>query len=70
MEEVKWCVQVCHGLGDDGQTESCVVFDTRDEAIQFIMDYLDELDVACEDQAADNGVIRIWNTAVSNLIEL
>ena len=70
MEEVKWCVQVCHGLDDDGQTESAVVFDTRDEAFQFIMDYLDELDVACEKQAANNGVIRVWSSAVSDLIEL
>lgn len=70
MEEVKWCVQVCHGLNDDGQTESAVVFDTSDEAFQFIMDYLDELDVACEKQEANNGVIRIWSSAVSDLIEL
>lgn len=70
MEEVKWCVQVCHGLNDDGQTESAVVFDTRDEAFQFIMDYLDELDVACEEQAANNGVIRVWSSVVSDLIEL
>jgi hypothetical protein len=70
MEEVKWCVQVCHGLDDDGQTESAVVFDTRDEAFQFIMDYLDELDVACEKQEANNGVIRVWSSAVSDLIEL
>lgn len=70
MEEVKWCVQVCHGLDDDGQTESAVVFDTRDEAFQFIMDYLDELDVACEKREANNGVIRVWSSAVSDLIEL
>lgn len=70
MEEVKWCVQVCHGLDDNGQTESAVVFDTRDEAFQFIMDYLDELDVACEKQEANNGVIRVWSSAVSDLIEL
>lgn len=70
MEEVKWCVQVCHGLDDDGQTESAVVFDTRDEAFQFIMDYLDELDVACEKQEANNGVVRVWSSAVSDLIEL
>lgn len=70
MEEAKWCVQVCHGLDDDGQTESAVVFDTRDEAFQFIMDYLDELDVACEKQEANNGVIRVWSSAVSDLIEL
>lgn len=70
MEEVKWCVQVCHGIDDDGQTESAVVFDTRDEAFQFIMDYLDELDVACEEQVANNGVIRVWSSAVSDLIEL
>lgn len=70
MEEVKWCVQVCHGLDDDGQTESAVVFDTRDEAFQFIMDYLDELDVACEKQEANNGVIRVWSSTVSDLIEL
>lgn len=70
MEEVKWCVQVCHGLDDGGQTESAVVFDTRDEAFQFIMDYLDELDVACEKQEANNGVIRVWSSAVSDLIEL
>lgn len=70
MEEVKWCVQVCHGLDNDGQTESAVVFDTRDEAFQFIMDYLDELDVACEKQEANNGVIRVWSSAVSDLIEL
>lgn len=70
MEEVKWCVQVCHGLDDDGQTESAVVFDTRDEAFQFIMDYLDELDVACEKQEANNGVIRVWSSVVSDLIEL
>ena len=70
MEEVKWCVQVCHGLDDDGQTESAVVFDTRDEAFQFIMVYLDELDVACEKQEANNGVIRVWSSAVSDLIEL
>lgn len=70
MEEVKWCAQVCHGLDDDGQTESAVVFDTRDEAFQFIMDYLDELDVACEKQEANNSVIRVWSSAVSDLIEL
>ena len=70
MEEVKWCAQVCHGLEDDGQTESAVVFDTRDEAFQFIMNYFDELDVACEKQEANNGVIRVWSSAVSDLIEL
>lgn len=70
MDDTRWCVQVCHGLDEDGQTESAVIFDTHDEAFQFIMDYLDELEVACETQAANNGVIRIWSTTVDQLIEL
>lgn len=70
MDDTRWCVKVCHGNDEDGQTESCVIFDTRDEAIQFIMDYLDELDVACETQEANNGVIRIWSTTTDQLIEL
>lgn len=70
MDDTRWCVQVCHGYDEDEQTERCVIFDTRDEAIQFIMDYLDELDVACETQEANNGVIRIWSTTTDQLIEL
>lgn len=70
MPDIIWSVQVCHGTDEDGQTESAVAFDTRDEAIQFIRDYLDELDVACETQAANNGVIRIWSSTANQLIEL
>ena len=70
MEDVIWNVQVCHGNDDDGYTESAVTFDMRDEALQFVEDYLEELDVACETQAANNGVIRVWSSAASQLIEL
>jgi hypothetical protein len=70
MDDIRWNVQVCHGNDDDGYTESAVTFDTRDEALQFIEDYLEELDVACETQAANNGVIRLWSSAANQLIEL
>lgn len=42
----------------------------RNEAIQFVEDYLEELDAACESQAANNGVIRIWSSATNQLIEI
>ncbi len=70
MEDILWNVQVCHGNDDDGYTERAVTFDTRDEALQFVEDYLDELDVACETQTANNGVIRVWSSATSQRIEL
>lgn len=70
MDDIRWNAQVCHGNDEDGYTESAVTFDTRDEAIQFVQDYLDELDTACATQAANNGVIRIWSSAANQLIEL
>lgn len=70
MEDVIWNVQVCHGNDEDGYTERAVAFDTRDEALQFVEDYLEELDAACETQVANNGVIRIWSSTATQLIEL
>lgn len=70
MDDIRWNAQVCHGNDEDGYTESAVTFDTRDEAIQFVEDYLEELDAACETQAANNGVIHIWSSAANQLIEL
>ena len=70
MEDIRWNAQVCLGNDDDGYTESAVTFDTRYEALQFVENYLEELDAACNTQAANNGVIRIWSSAASQLIEL
>lgn len=70
MDSSVWNAQVCHGNDEDGYTERAVTFETRDEAIQFVEDYLEELDAACESQAANNGVIRIWSSAANQLIEI
>lgn len=51
-----------YGLGSEGCTESCVGFDTMDEARKFALDVVNEIcDQVQKGVKADNAVIRVWD---------
>lgn len=55
-------VKLDYGIGNSGSTESCITFESENEAREFAHDVLDEiLDAIASGTEADNGLIRIWN---------
>lgn len=55
-------VKIEYGTGNTGSTESCVTFDTYEDAKEFAHEALDEVLEAVKTGAeADNGIIRVWD---------
>lgn len=55
-------VKLEYGIGNEGTAESCVVFETYEEAREFAHKALDEiLDKVATGGWVDNGLIRIWD---------
>ena len=60
-------VKLEYGLGADGNTESCVVFNDMAEARQFAHDAIDEIcDKIVDGSEADNAIIRVWDCESDN----
>lgn len=56
-----------YGLGADGSTESCFIFNDRAEARQFAHDAIDEIcDKVGVDINVDNAIVRIWDCENNN----
>lgn len=52
-----------YGIGSDGNTESCVEFDTLAKARKFVRDAMDEIcDKIQNDIEVDNAIIRVWDS--------
>lgn len=55
-------VKLEYGVGNAGSTESCIGFESTEEAREFAHKALDEvLDAVASGAGADNGIIRIWD---------
>ena len=55
-------VKLEYGIGNSGAIESCVTFDTYEEAREFAHQALDEvLESVRAGDMADNGLIRVWD---------
>lgn len=60
-------VKLEFGLGADGNTESCIVFNDRAEARRFAHDAIDEIcDKVGVDHNVDNAIVRIWDFETNN----
>ena len=60
-------VKLEFGLGADGNTESCIVFNDRAEARRFAHDAIDEIcDKVGVDSKIDNAIVRIWDFETNN----
>lgn len=60
-------VQFEYGLGSAGHTESCVGFDTMDEAREFALAAVNEIcDKVQDGVKADNAIIRVWDAEVDD----
>lgn len=58
-------VKIEYGLGGEGCAESCVGFDTMDEARKFALDVVNEIcDLVQNGVKADNAIIRVWDGGV------
>lgn len=56
-----------YGLGADGNTESCFVFNNREDARRFAHDAIDEIcDKVGVDINVDNAIVRIWDCETNN----
>lgn len=54
-----------YGFKDTGHTESCIGFDTMDEARKFALDAVNEIcDQVQNGVKADNAILRVWNAEV------
>lgn len=54
-----------YGLGGEGYAESCVGFDTMDEARKFALDAVNEIcDQVQNGVKADNAIVRVWDADV------
>ena len=54
-----------YGLGGESYTESCVGFDTMDEARKFALDAVGEIcDQVQNGVKADNAIVRVWDADV------
>ena len=60
-------VKLEYGLGADGSTESCQVFNDRAEARLFAHDAIDEIcNKVGVDINVDNAIVRIWDCETNN----
>ena len=67
-------VQFEYGLGSAGHTESCVGFDTMDEALRYLYTCLNfplaAVNEICDKVQdcvkADNAIIRVWDAEVDD----
>lgn len=60
-----YAVQFEYGVGGEGCVESCVFFDTMDEARKFAIEGVNEIcDRVQDGPIADNALLRIWATDV------
>lgn len=56
-----------YGVGGEGHTESCVSFDTMDEARKFAIEAVNEICDRVQNRSiADNAVLRIWGADVDS----
>lgn len=56
-----------YGLGSAGHTESCVEFNTMDEAREFALAAVNEIcDNIQEGVEADNAIVRVWDAEVDD----
>lgn len=56
-----------YGFGGIGHTESCVGFDTMQEAREFAINAINEIcDEVRDGVAADNAVLRVWDAEVDS----
>lgn len=56
-----------YGLGGNGTSESCFVFDNREDARRFAHDAIDEIcDKVGVDCMVDNAIIRVWDDETNN----
>ena len=68
MNDLVWNVQICHGSDEDGYAERSVTFDTYLDAVEFVQDYLDNLDQ--ENRKITAAAIKMWFNSASQMIEL
>nr|DAF91615.1 MAG TPA: hypothetical protein [Siphoviridae sp. ctcK97] len=55
-------VKLVYGIEADGHTESCVGFDSLDEAREFALEAVIEIcDKVGNGSQADNAILRIWD---------
>lgn len=51
-----------YGIGNAGSTESCVTFESYEEAREFAHEALDEILRTVQDGVkADNAILRVWD---------
>lgn len=56
-----------YGFGSSSCTESCVGFDTMDEARAFALDAVNEIcDQVQNGVYADNAIVRVWDADVDS----
>lgn len=56
-----------YGVGGVGYTESCVDFDTMDEARKFAIEAVNEIcDRVQNSSIADNAILRVWDADVDD----
>ena len=54
-----------YGVGDESCTESCVSFDTMDEAREFAIGAVNEICNRVRNRSiADNAILRVWDADV------
>ena len=68
MDDPVWNVQICYGSDEEGYTERSVTFDTYLDAVEFVQDYLDNLDQ--ENRKITAASIKMWCNSASQMIEL
>lgn len=68
MEDILWNVQICHGSDEDGYAERSVTFDTYSDAVEFVQDYLDNIDH--ENRKIEAAAVKMWCNPASQMIEL
>lgn len=56
-----------YGVGGEGHTESCVGFNTMDEARKFAIEAVNEIcDRVQNHSIADNAILRVWDADVNS----
>lgn len=62
-------LQFEYGFGGEGHTESCVEFDTMDEAREFALAAVNEIcDKIQNGLEADNAILRVWDAETDDVL--